>query len=504
MLFFISVLLVATLPARATDPLGATLHSDGTTTFRVWAPFVDHVGVKINGGTVVPLAQEPGHTDPADTTWIGTVPGSKAGDLYRYVIEVGGVTGEYNDPRAQQLTGFDLPSGFGLPGNDKLPQSVVTDPNFTMPAFTEPTFNAMVIYELHVGTFNNTFPGAVQKLDYLQTLGINAVEVMPIAQNALFPDHTPADHDWGYDQVQFFAIKSKYGTPQQFKEFVKQCHQRQIAVIVDVVYNHLVNPNLLAGFGGFTTPEIPGGIYLYGGVRANTGFGPRPDYGRPQVRQYINDNALLLLRDYGVDGLRFDDTIDIRTSDPGRATNQDGVDLLQAINSSYRNTDPKQPGKITIAEDLQSSSDVTSQSGPIGLEFNSQWDDTMVNTLRDVVTKVNDSDRDLGAVKGVLEKKMASDVFARVVYTENHDQVGHPPGQIRLPALIDINDHESIFAKKRSTLAAAIMLTSPGIPMIFQGQEMLETRAFDFKTPTNMDFSRAKDARFTGNRANVS
>jgi 1,4-alpha-glucan branching enzyme len=298
--------------------------------------------------------------------------------------------------------------------------------------------------------------------------------------------------------VQLFAVKSKYGTPQEFKEFVKQCHQRQIAVIVDVVYNHLVDNNLLKDFGGFTTSEIPGGIFLYGSDRANTGFGPRPDYGRPQVRQYINDNALLLLRDYGVDGLRFDDTIDMRTFGPGRAPNNEGAELLREINSSYRNTDPKQPAKITIAEDLQSSGDVTLQSGPIGLEFNSQWDDTIVNVLRDVVSKVNDSDRDLGAVKSALEKKMAGDVFARVVYTENHDQVGHPPGQNRLPTLIDINNHESIFAKKRSTLAAAIMLTSPGIPMIFQGQEMLETRAFGFKTPTNMDFSRAEDANFKG------
>ena len=238
LLILMSILVAPTQRASATDPLGATLHSDGTTTFRVWAPFVDDVGVKINGGTV-PLAQEPGHTDPADTTWAGTVPGTKAGDTYRYVIELGGATREYNDPRAQQLTGFDLPNGFGLPGNDNAPQSVLMDPNFSMPDFTEPTFNSMVIYELHVGTFNNTFAGAVQKLDYLKNLGINAVEVLPIAQNPLFVNHTPADHDWGYDQVQFFAIKSKYGTPQEFKEFVKQCHQRQIAVIVDVVYNHL-------------------------------------------------------------------------------------------------------------------------------------------------------------------------------------------------------------------------------------------------------------------------
>jgi len=263
----ISVLLLSTLWARAAEPLGATPHSDGSTTFRVWAPFVDAVAVKINGGTAVPLAREDGHPDPTDTTWVGTVPGARAGDKYRYAIRREGVTREFNDPRARQLTGFDLPDGFGLAGNDDKPQSVIADPNFSMPAFTEPTFNTMVIYEMHIGTFNNTFAGAVEKLDYLADLGVNAVEVLPITQNPLFSDHTPPD-------------------------------QRQIAVIVDVVYNHLVENNLLKEFGGFTRPEIPSGIYLYGGDRANTGFGPRPDYGRPQVRQYIIDNALQLLR-YG-------------------------------------------------------------------------------------------------------------------------------------------------------------------------------------------------------------
>jgi 1,4-alpha-glucan branching enzyme len=492
-----SVLLVSAPSPIAADPLGATPHNDGTTTFRVWAPFVDAVAVKINGGAAVPLARE-ADTDPPDTIWAGTVSGTKAGDKYRYAIDRSGVTREFNDPRAQQLTGFDLPNAFGLAGNDDNPQSVIVNPNISIPAFIEPTFNTMVIYELHIGTFNNTFAGAIDKLDYLKNLGINAVEVLPITQNPVFPDHTPPDHDWGYDPVQLFAVKSKYGTPQEFKEFVKQCHQHQIAVIVDVVYNHLVENNLLKEFGGFSRPEIPGGIYLYGGDRANTGFGPRLDYGRPQVRQYIIDNALLLLRDYGVDGLRLDDTIDIRTFGPGRTANNEGAELLRGINSSYRNTDPKQPGKITIAEDLQSSGDVTLQTGPIGLEFNSQWDDTMVNVMRDVVIKVNDLDRNLSAVKGALEKKMASDVFTRVVYTENHDQVGHPPGQNRLPRLIDINDHESIFAKKRSTLAAAIMLSSPGIPMIFQGQEMLETRDFGFRTRTPVDFNRAEKPKFKG------
>src|SRR5215472_9306379 len=124
LLVLVSAFVFAMRPASAADPLGATLHSDGTTTFRVWAPFVDDVAVKINGGAAVSLTKEPGHADPADTTWTATVAGTKAGDQYRYVIRFGGITREYNDPRAQQLSGFDLPNGFGLPGNDDKRNSV--------------------------------------------------------------------------------------------------------------------------------------------------------------------------------------------------------------------------------------------------------------------------------------------------------------------------------------------------------------------------------------------
>ena len=115
LLIFVSAFLIASPLASAADPLGATLHKDGTTTFRVWAPFVDNVAVKINDGAAVPLTQEPGHPDPADATWIGTAPGTKAGDQYRYVIRIGNVTREFNDPRAQQLTDLICPTALACP-----------------------------------------------------------------------------------------------------------------------------------------------------------------------------------------------------------------------------------------------------------------------------------------------------------------------------------------------------------------------------------------------------
>ncbi|HEY4313331.1 MAG TPA: alpha-amylase family glycosyl hydrolase [Pirellulales bacterium] len=379
---------------------------------------------------------------------------------------------------------------------------MIVDQAFDFPAFNVPSFNTIVIYELHIGTFNNDFAGAIAKLDYLQQLGINAVEVMPVTQNPLFSDHTPTDHDWGYDPVQLFAIKSKYGTPHDFKEFVKQCHLRHIAVIVDVVYNHLVGNNLLKRFGGFSLASIPNGIYLYGGDRVDTGFGPRPDFGRPQVRQYIADNALTLLQDYNVDGLRFDDTRDIRTyaKGNGRENNAEGIQLLREINAAYRTTAPE---KLSIAEDLQSYGEIVNRTDadPTALEFNSQWDDTLFYNVRRAMVAVNDQDRNLQDVTRSLELKLNNDVFSRVIYTENHDKVGHPDDsdkQTRLPALIDVNDPESVFAKRRSTLAAGILLTAPGIPMLFQGQEMLDTRAFGFKSQTPVDFGRAENPKYRG------
>src|SRR5262249_2818279 len=138
---------------------------------------------------------------------------------------------------------------------------------------------------------------------------------------------------------------------------------------------------------------------------------------------------------------------------------------------------------------------------PDGLGFNSQWDESLFYSLRRAVFAVNDQDRNVGDISAAIAKRLGPDAFNRVIFSENHDKVGHPSDladgkpQIRLPRLIDENDPESIFAKKRSTLAAAGIRTSPGIPMLFQGQEMLETRTFDFSHAANTDWNRAATFR---------
>lgn len=481
-----------------TPPLGATPYPGGAT-FRVWAPFVDSVSVKINGGTPVPLRKEDGHAAD-DAVWTADVSGAKVGDRFQYLITANGASRTFIDPRARQLTCPDRSSS-----------SVIVDSTPEPSLTKEPCLGCCVIYEMHVGTFNvpsgkqtGTFADAVAKLDYLKELGVNAVELMPVHENIWSHDHKPANFNWGYDPVQLYAVNSSYGTPSDFKRFVKECHNRGIAVLLDVVYNHLAQDNLLRRFGGASGPRFKDGIYFYGDGREDTGFGPRPDFGRPQVRAYIDDNALMWLREFGVDGLRWDSTVNIRAYNNGRSALPEGGQLLRQANDDYRTTEPKQPQKITIAEDLQGSADLTTPTGKGGFGFNSQWDDSLFFDLRRAVMAVEDQDRDIGAIKASIERKIGGDAFGRVIYSENHDKVGHPNDpadgkpQIRLPALIDASNPESVYAKKRSTLAAAVVLTSPGVPMLFQGQEMLETQTFEFSKATLVRWDRVQ--KFDGIR----
>jgi 1,4-alpha-glucan branching enzyme len=485
---------------RPTPPLGATPGRAGAT-FRVWAPFAEAVAVKVNDGQPVSLKQEDEKGRPEDAVWAGTVPGARAGDRYRYVMRNNGKTGESIDPRARRLTGGDC----GTWG-------VIVDTGAPRPPFRVPAFSRLVIYELHIGTFHvpagkrtGTFVDAVAKLDYLKDLGVNAVEVMPVHENARLPDHQPPAHNWGYDAVQLYAVNSPYGTPEDFKKFVKECHDRGIAVILDVVYNHLYRDNLLLRFGGASGDGFKDGVYFYGDDREETGFGPRPDFGRVPVRDYIKDNALMWLRDYGVDGLRWDSTINIRAYEDGKHPIPEGELLLRKANEAYRSSDPKQPDKISIAEDLRSHGSLTEPTADKGgFGFNSQWDDGLWRELRKAVFAPSDEERDIEAVKKWTEMQVGGDAFGRVNYSENHDKVGHPgprdlvdgQPQIRLPALIDKGNPESVQAKRRSTLAAAVVLTSPGIPMLFQGQEMLETRTFEFAKAAPLDWKRPE--RFPG------
>ena len=452
--------------------MGALPHAQGTT-FRVWAPAATAVALvgPFNSwdATQHPLTHE------ADGYWAADFADLGPGTEYKFHLTT--PTGELtkNDPYAREVT--------HSAGN-----SVVQDPNFDWEDdhFEMPAWNELVVYELHVGTFYapdparpGTFYDAIEKLDYLRDLGINAVEIMPATE-------FPGSLSWGYNPAHPFAIETDYGGATAFKEFVKQAHRRGIAVVLDVVYNHFGPGDLdLWQFDGWQEND-GGGIYFYNDWRAETPWGHnRPDYGREAVRRYIRDNALMWLEDYRLDGLRCDAIAHIRnvngTTDPAHDL-PDGWNLMKWINEEVRE---KMPWKIMIAEDLLGDEYITRDPELGGQGFSSQWDARFVYPVRDALVTPNDADRNMHAVAEAVAHAYNHDAFQRVVYTESHDEVAN--GKARIPEEIMPGEAASWFPKKRSTLGAALVFTVPGIPMIFQGQPMLADGSFSDDQPLDWD-----------------
>ncbi|MDQ3064877.1 MAG: alpha-amylase family glycosyl hydrolase [bacterium] len=444
--------------------IGAILDKDGAS-FRVWAPFA--TGVSVTG--TFNNWDKTGLESENDGYWFGFVAGAQAGQEYKYVIHTDNGELFKNDPRSLQLT--------TTAGN-----SVLTDTTFDWEGddFAAPPQHKTVIYELHIGTFfrpdlsvQGTFASATEKLDYLQKLGINMIEIMPI-------NSMPQDRGWGYAPNYIYAIESLYGGRHQFLEFVKAAHKRGIGITLDVVYNHF-GPGEgldLWQFDGWSQ-DNKGGIYFYNDWRSSTPWGEtRPDYGRLEVQQYILDNVKMWLHDCHIDGLRLDSTIFLRNvaghnNDPSNDI-QEGWWLMQNIN---RLAHKIKPNALVIAEDSSGNEFITKTTEQDGAGFSAQWEVTFPNVLRQAMNAVNDNDRNLTAICDILTQNYNGDAFQRVVYSDSHDTDAN--GSRRLNEEISPGQADNVIARKRTLVAAAIVLTTPGIPMLFQGQEFMQDGYFN-------------------------
>ena len=451
--------------------MGASLF-DGGTSFRVWAPFAEQVFVagQFNDWSEDenPLAHEGGGY------WSTDVAGAKYRDEYKYVIaRADGPPLWKNDPYARETV-------------DSNGNSVIIDPSFDwgdQNGFRAPPWNELVIYEMHIGTFHDeaggppgTFDNVIAKLPYLRdVLAVNCIEIMPTAE-------FPMGHGLGYNPSHIFAVEREYGGPKAFRKFVLAAHEHGMAVILDVVYNHFGPSDLdLKRFDGWYQDSHPDGIYFYDRPRLGTPWGgPRPDYGRKAVRQFIRDNALFWLEEFQLDGLRLDATAYIRRVYGDSCDIKDGWNLLRRIN---REVDERCPGKIIIAEDMKNEEVVTRSPEYGGVGFDSQWDAGFVHPVRRALTASRDSDHNMHEVRAAIEHGYNDDAFRRVIYTESHDEVGNEIDKRRLPEEIWRGNAGSWYSKKRSTLGAAIVMAAPGIPMIFQGQEFLEDGWFSPHEP---------------------
>ncbi len=461
--------------AEVRGGMGALPHESGVA-FRVWAPHADAVFVSGSfnkwSADAHPMSKE------EEGYWYLDVPEATIGNEYRYRIVSGDKELSRLDPYARQVT-----SSVG--------NSVVHDPKFDWGGddFKLPLINEMVIYEMHLGTFHDKegsssdkFAEVIEKFGHLQRLGVNVIEVMPLAEFS-------GELSWGYNPSSIFAVETSYGGPVGFKRFIKAAHQAGIGVILDVVYNHFGPTDLdLWQFDGWSENGM-GGIYFYNDWHAESPWGStRPDYGRKEVRQFIRDNALMWLEEYHVDGLRLDMTLFMRSvrgnGDPGGDL-PDGWSLAQWIN---RDVKAKFPQRITIAEDLQDEPRITSPADQGGAGFTAQWAARFVHPVRAAVITPNDEHRSLDSVRMAIEDRYNGDPFQRIIYSESHDEVAN--GKARVASEIDPNDPDSWFAQKRTTLAGALVLTAPGIPMLFQGQEFLEDGWFQDSVPLDWDKSK--------------
>ena len=205
--------------------------------------------------------------------------------------------------------------------------------------------------------------------------------------------------------------------------------------------------------------------------------------------EFIRDNALMWLEEYHVDGLRLDMSLFMRNvhgnSDPNDDL-PDGWSLIQWIN---REVQQAYPGRITIAEDLQKDDRITRSVDEGGAGFTAQWGARFVHPVRAAVITPDDAQRSLESVRTAIDGRYNGDPFQRVIYSESHDEIAN--GKSRVSSEIDLHNPDSWAAQKRTTLAAALVLTSPGIPMLFQGQEFLEDGWFEDSVP--LDWHKSKE-----------
>ncbi len=427
-------------------------------TFQIWAPLAKSLEVEV-GGKRYPLTK--GRRD----WWEAQVAEAGPGTDYAYLV--GGEEPPVPDPRSEWQPK-------GIHGPSRLLDHAAfrwTDENWRAP-----TLASGIVYEMHVGTFTpeGTLDAVIGKLDYLKDLGITHVELLPLASS-------PGERGWGYDGVALFAPQESYGGPDAVKRFVDAAHSRGLAVLIDVVYNHF---GPVGNYTGKFGPYITESHHTPWGGAMNF-----EEEGSAEVRQFFCDNALMWLRDYHFDGLRVDAVhafID-RSAIHFLEQLADEVKELGTTNGRHY---------VVIAEsDLNDPRLVSAkEAGGYGLE--AQWSDDFHHALWSVLTgETTGYYKDFGSIADLAKTLREVFVYSgqysdfrkrnhgRPVvglpgyrflgYIQNHDQVGNRATGERLGHQVDAG---------RLKIAAAVVLTAPFVPMLFEGEEFAASTPFQYFT----------------------
>lgn len=425
--------------------------------FTVWAPARKRVDLVVDGRLVRMARAENGWWSVAD-------PQAEPGSRYGFSLDGGEVR---PDPRSPSQPN-------GVLG---LSQLIDHDAYRWRDAdWRGVSLPGLVLYELHVGTFSpaGTFDGVIDRLPYLVDLGIDAIELMPVAEFS-------GDRGWGYDGVDLFAPHHAYGGPDGLKRLIDACHATGLAVVMDVVYNHL-GPvgNFLAEFGPYFSD------------RHHTTWGAALNFDGPdstEVRRFVVDDALMWIRDYHIDGLRLDAVHAIVDESPVHILEQLTAEVKAAGAGLHRST-------FVIAESELNEARLVRSREAGGYGLDAAWADDWHHALHTVLTGEHDGYYgDFGSfeqltkalkqawvydgvwsqrqkkVRGQSPAGLSGDRF--VVSTQTHDQVGNRALGERLAALV---------SQGKAKIAAALLLTSPFTPMLFAGEEWAASTPFLYFT----------------------
>jgi maltooligosyltrehalose trehalohydrolase len=438
---------------------GVTCLGSGRTRFRIWAPRRRRVQVHL----VSPRDQTVRLKEVGDGYYEAEVAEVEPGALYFYRLDM---AVERPDPASRlQPQGVHGAS-----------QVVSTDFAWSDRDWRGRPLAEYIMYELHVGTFTSegTFDGVIPHLDRLIDLGITAVEIMPVAAFA-------GTRNWGYDGVYPFAVQHNYGGPEGLKRLVNECHGRGLAVVLDVVYNHLgPEGNYLAEYGPYFTRK-----YATAWGEAINFDGP----GSREVRRYFIANALRWITEFHIDGLRLDAIHAIYDESAEHFLKELAIAVHQRAHTLGR------PAYV-IAESNANIPRLTMTRDEGGDGLDAQWNDDFHYALHARLTGERQSHyRDFGApgqiTKALAEGFVLTGTFSNykmrnvgesshrtpaerlLVFLQNHDQAGNRPGGERFGHLVDL---------ERRKLAAAVLLLSPYVPLLFMGEEYDEPAPFLFFT----------------------
>ena len=425
--------------------------------FDVWAPKAESVTLVVDGRDL-PM------TGPVGGYWTADVP--TTGEV-RYGFRLDGSDRVLPDPRSRRQ-----PDGVHQ-------LSATFDPSehqWQDQQWTGRPLAGGLIYELHIGTFtpDGTFDAAIDKLDHLVSIGVDFVEILPV-------NGFNGTHNWGYDGVLWYTVHELYGGPAGYQRFVDACHRRGLAVIQDVVYNHL-------GPSGNYLPEF--GPYLHE-ANANTwGASVNLDGADSEpVRRFILDNALMWLRDYHVDGLRLDAVHALVDHHPEHLLSRMASEV-DALSAHLR-----RPLTLIAESDMNDPTLITPhEAGGYGLT--AQWSDDFHHSLHVAITGeatgyYSDFDS-IGALVKVLTSAFFHDgsyssfrkrhhgrpvdaatmpAYRFVVFGQDHDQIGNRAIGDRMTAQV---------GPERLALGAVLLFTSPFTPMLFMGEEWAASTPWQF------------------------